>query len=109
MTATLALLLLVVALMLRRNGHCVRYLTFALAVSAALIWAISFDFIVGKDAVTDAVTHKRFLLLSIVGSATALAGLIASIWCSDRAIRYVSRSFATLALVMCASGFLTPY
>ncbi len=109
MTAIVALLLLLVLLMLRKNGHSVRYIAVALVSTAALVWAASFDFVGNKNVVADAVAYKRFLLLSALGVVVAIAGLIASIWCSDKPVRIFSRCVGVVSFLMCGAGILTPY
>jgi hypothetical protein len=109
MTIVVAIGLLLLLIMLRKSGHSVRHVAVALVSAAALIWAAAFDFVSNKDVVTNSVAYKRFLLLSIVGAAAAFAGLIASIWCSDKPVRIFSRRIGAVALVLCVADVITPY
>jgi hypothetical protein len=109
MTAVVGLALFLVLLMLRKSGHSVRYIALTLVSTAALLWAASFDFIADKDVVADALAYKRFLRLSAIGAIAAVAGLIASIWCSDKPVRIFSRCIGAVAFLLCAADIFTPY
>lgn len=87
-----------------------RYLGFVLVSLGALFWAGTFDALgPGRSVVSDMALYRRVLLWSAVGVLMSLAGVIASLWCSQKMLKVSAMLVGTAAAIMCAVNILVPY